>query len=76
MSVKKGIKLVHYDKADRVSTIAIADEDLSLIVSVLGGIAATWSSQDPTILGLTKERFDRLETDTRTVLLSHRSRSR
>ena len=68
--------LVDYDPAERASTIRIDDQDLSLIVSVLGGLVASWSTQDPAILGLSKSRLESLEREVRRVFLSGSSADR
>ena len=62
------MQCIDYDEAQRVYTLKINQEDLSYIVAVLGGVVSTWHEQDPTILGLTKERMHRLDHDVRSVL--------
>lgn len=62
------MELINYDKEKKISTVALTDEELVDLHSILGGIESTFHMQDATILGMNEQHLKELSAKLDNVL--------
>jgi hypothetical protein len=62
------MELLNYDKEKRVSTIALTDEELVYLHSVVGGVRSTFHKQDANIIGIDEKHLIELAAKLNKVL--------
>ncbi len=57
------MELIEYDKRTKTSTIKLTDVELVDLNELVTGILATFREQDPTVLGVGKERLQEISDE-------------